>query len=29
VSNILSKLGVSNRAEAIAMALQYNRPTNP
>ena len=28
VSNILSKLGVSNRAEAIAMALQYNRPGN-
>jgi NarL family two-component system response regulator LiaR len=29
VSNILSKLGVSNRAEAIAMALQYNLPTGP
>jgi NarL family two-component system response regulator LiaR len=28
VSNILSKLGVSNGAEAIAMALQYNRPGN-
>jgi NarL family two-component system response regulator LiaR len=28
VSNILSKLGVSNRGEAIAMALQYNLPTN-
>lgn len=28
VSNILSKLGVSNRAEAIAMTLQYNRPRN-
>lgn len=27
VSNILSKLGVSNRAEAIAMALQYNLDT--
>jgi NarL family two-component system response regulator LiaR len=25
VSNILSKLGVSNRAEAIALALQYDR----
>lgn len=24
VSNILSKMGVSNRAEAIALALQYN-----
>ena len=33
VSNILSKLGVSNRAEAIALALQQNvavsRPTRP
>lgn len=28
VSNILSKLGVSNRAEAIGMALRYNQPTN-
>jgi NarL family two-component system response regulator LiaR len=26
VSNILSKLGVSNRAEAIAMALQHDLP---
>jgi NarL family two-component system response regulator LiaR len=29
VSNILSKLGVSNRAEAISMALQHNRPGEP
>jgi NarL family two-component system response regulator LiaR len=29
VSNILSKLGVSNRAEAIAMALQRNLPATP
>jgi NarL family two-component system response regulator LiaR len=27
VSNILSKMGVSNRAEAIALALQYNPAT--
>lgn len=27
VSNILSKLGVSNRAEAIAMTLQHNLPS--
>jgi NarL family two-component system response regulator LiaR len=27
VSNILSKLGVSNRAEAIAMSLQHNLPS--
>jgi NarL family two-component system response regulator LiaR len=27
VSNILSKMGVSNRAEAIALALQYNSST--
>ena len=27
VSNILSKLGVSNRAEAIALTLQYNLPS--
>jgi NarL family two-component system response regulator LiaR len=27
VSNILSKMGVSNRAEAIALALQYNPST--
>jgi NarL family two-component system response regulator LiaR len=27
VSNILSKLGVSNRAEAISLALQHNMPT--
>ena len=26
VSNILSKLGVSNRAEAIALTLQYPPP---
>jgi len=29
VSNILSKLGVSNRAEAIALALQQNLTTSP
>jgi NarL family two-component system response regulator LiaR len=29
VSNILSKLGVSNRAEAIAMALQQNLDMGP
>jgi NarL family two-component system response regulator LiaR len=29
VSNILSKLGVSNRAEAIALALQRNLATGP
>jgi NarL family two-component system response regulator LiaR len=28
VSNILSKLGVSNRAEAIALALQHSLPTS-
>jgi len=27
VSNILSKLGVSNRAEAIALSLQHNLPS--
>jgi NarL family two-component system response regulator LiaR len=27
VSSILSKIGVSNRAEAIALALQYHPPT--
>jgi NarL family two-component system response regulator LiaR len=29
VSNILSKMCVSNRAEAIAMALQYNPASGP
>jgi NarL family two-component system response regulator LiaR len=29
VSNILSKLGVSNRAEAVAVALQQNLTTGP
>jgi NarL family two-component system response regulator LiaR len=29
VSNILSKLGVSNRAEAIALALQQNLTASP
>jgi NarL family two-component system response regulator LiaR len=29
VSNILSKLGVSNRAEAISLALQHNVSTGP
>ena len=29
VSNILSKMGVSNRAEAIATALQQNSPAGP
>ena len=29
VSNILSKLGVTNRAEAIALALQHSPPPDP
>jgi NarL family two-component system response regulator LiaR len=29
VRNILSKLGVSNRAEAIALALQQNLTASP